>query len=139
MKATLLYRIASVVFLLFAAGHTLGFLKFRPPTPEGAAVREAMEKVHFRVGRSEFSYGGFYNGFGLTITAYLLFSSFLAWHLGGLAARNPSAIGTLGWAFFAVGVASFALSWIYFFAAPAVLSALVAACLGWAAWLVKAS
>jgi hypothetical protein len=29
-----LYRIASVVFLFFAAGHTLGFLTFTPPTSE---------------------------------------------------------------------------------------------------------
>jgi len=30
IKATLLYRIASVLLLLIAAGHTFGFLRFRP-------------------------------------------------------------------------------------------------------------
>jgi hypothetical protein len=66
----------------------------------------------------------------------MLFSAFLAWHLGALAGKNPQTIGALGWAFFAVQVASLALSWIYFSAAPVVFSALVATCVGWAAWLV---
>ena len=29
MTATLLYRIAAVVLIFFAAGHTVGFLKFK--------------------------------------------------------------------------------------------------------------
>jgi CRISPR/Cas system endoribonuclease Cas6 (RAMP superfamily) len=134
MKATLLYRIASVSFVLFAAGHTFGFLNFKPPTPEGLAVRDAMNNVHFG---PNLSYGAFYVGFGLYVTVYLLFSAFLAWHLARLAGRLPQAIGALGWAFFAVQLASLALSCVYFAAPPAVLSALVAACLGWAMWQVR--
>src|SRR5260370_11922253 len=94
-----------------------------------------MNNVHFQVRGSSFSYGGFYRGFGLTITVYLLFSAFLAWHLGTLASGNPQAIGLLGWVFMAVQVASVVLSWKYFSAAPAMLSAIVAVCLGWAAWV----
>src|SRR5712692_1550211 len=139
MKATLLYRIAAVLLILFAAGHTIGFLKFKPPTSEAAAVWDAMNNVHFQVGRASFSYGGFYIGFGLFATAYLLFSAFLAWYLGGLAATNRQAIGALGWAFFMLQLASLALSWSYFFLPPVVLSAFVAACTGWAAWQVKSS
>jgi hypothetical protein len=136
-KAALLYRIASVLFLLFAAGHTYGFLHFRPPTPEGRAVREAMFNVHFQVRNATFSYGGFYNGFGLFVTASVLFSTILAWHLSGLARTSPQAIGALGWAFFALAVASVVLSWIYFSLIPTLLSILLALCLGWAAWLVQ--
>ena len=139
MKATVLFRIASGLLVLFAVGHTLGFLNFKPPSPEGLAVREAMNNVHFQVRNASFSYGGFYRGFGLFVTAYLLFSAFLAWYLSGLASTNPQAIGALGWAFFALQLASLGLSWVYFFAAPTVLSALVALCVGWAAWLVHAS
>jgi hypothetical protein len=137
MSATSLYRIAAVLLVLFAAGHTMGFLGFKPATQEGVAVKEAMEKVHFQIGGSSFTYGGFYVGFGLYATVYLLFSAFLAWHLGGLAARDPQAIGALGWVFFAAQLAGFALSWIYFAAPPAVLAALVTICVGWAALLVK--
>jgi hypothetical protein len=137
MTPTLLYRIAAVLFLVVAAGHTFGFLKFEPPTAEGAAVRDAMNNVHFQIGKASFSYGGFYVGFGLYVTVYLLFSVYLAWHLGGLARSHPEAIGALGWVFFAVQLAGLALSWIYFALPPTVLSALVAICLGWAALLVK--
>jgi hypothetical protein len=137
MNATVLYRIAAVLFILFAAGHTLGFLRFKPTTPEGVAVRDGMNNVHFQVGGKSFSYGGFYTGFGLFITVDLPFSAFLAWHLGGLAARAPEAIGALGWAFCAVQVASLVLSGVYFFPVTAVVSGAVAVCLGWAAWLIR--
>jgi hypothetical protein len=90
MKATALYRIAAVLFIVFAAGHTVGFLGFRPPTTEAAAVRDAMKNVHFQVGGSSFTYGGFYTGFGLFATLYLLFAAYLAWHLGG-GSRHESA------------------------------------------------
>jgi hypothetical protein len=128
-----LYRAASVLFIVFAAGHTFGFLNFKPPTAEGVAVRDAMNNVHFG---ANLSYGALYAGFGLYVTLYLLFSAFLAWHLGRLASRLPQAIGALGWAFFAVQLASIALSCVYIAAPPAVFSALVAACLGCAMWQV---
>ena len=137
MSPTLLYRIAALLLVLFAAGHTLGFLKFKGTTPEAMEVRQAMDKIHFDVRGTSLSFGGFYVGFGLYVTVYLLFSAFLAWYLGGLAGRMPQAIGALGWVFFAVQVASFVLSWIYFSAAPALLSGLVAALAGWAALLTR--
>ena len=137
MNATLIYRIASVLLVLFAAGHTFGFMRFKPSTPEALAVRDAMNNVHFQVRGADFSYGGFYTGFGVTITVYLLFSAFLAWHLGGLARAHPEAVGVLGWVFVAVQVAMAVLSWLYFSIAPAVLSVLIALCLAWAAWLVR--
>ena len=138
MNATILYRIASVLLILFAVGHTVGFLKFIPPSVEGQAVRDAMNNVRFQVGRNSVSYGGFYNGFGLFATAYLLFAAFLAWYLGDLARSHPEAIGPLGWSFFVLHVVSMVLSWIYFLAPPVILSALVAICTGWAAWLATA-
>jgi hypothetical protein len=134
MNATLLYRIAAVIFILFAAGHTFGFLKFEPPTPEGIAVRDAMRKVHFRVGSRDYSYGGFYDGFGLYVSVYLLFSAVLSWQLGSLSASHPHTTGVIAWAFFGVQVIGLALSCIYFFPIPAIMSAVVALCLGLAAW-----
>ncbi len=137
MSATVLYRIAAVVLVLFAAGHTAGFLRFKPPSAEGIAVRDAMNDVHFAVGGKAFTYGGFYKGFGLMITVYLLFSALLAWYLGGLAAMHPEAIGILGWAFFAVQLASVVLGWVYFFPVTAVFAGVTALCVGWAAVLVR--
>jgi len=139
MKAVWLYRTASVIFVLFAAGHTYGFLSFRPASAEGRAVWEAMNNVHFQQGAATFSYGNFYVGFGLSATLFLLFSAFLAWYLGALARNNPQAIGPLGWALFVLQFASIALNWKYFSVVPAVFAAILAAVLGCAAWLVGAA
>ena len=135
MNATLLYRIAAVLFVLFAAGHTIGFLKFTPPTPEGVAVYDSMKSVQFNLDGRSYSYGRFYLGFGLYISVYMLFSALLAWHLGNMAMLNPGAFGIIGWAFCAVQVLGFALSCVYFAPITAVLSGAVAICLGIAAWL----
>lgn len=138
MTSTLSYRIAAVLLVLFALGHTIGFLRFTPPTAEGQAVRSAMNTVHFSVGSSTFSYGGFYVGFGLYISAYLLFSAVLAWQLGAFANIAPEVVRAIGWMFFAVQVVSLALSWKYFSIVPAIFSALVALSVGAGVWLLRA-
>ncbi len=134
MTNTTLYRAASVVFVSFAVGHTLGFLSLTPPTSEAIAVRDAMNSVHFTISGSTFSYGGFYRGFGLSITASMLFEAFLAWQLGGLVRVAPRAAAIMGWALCVLQLASFVLSWMYFSIAPAAFSLVLAVCLGWAAW-----
>lgn len=137
MNASFLYRASSVLLALFAVGHTLGFLKFKPASSEGLAVRESMTAVQFEFKGKRYSYGRFYRGFGLTITAYLLFSAFLAWHLSAVAATQPQTTVALAWAFAAVQAACLVLSVLYFFIAPAVLSGVLVVCLFWAAWLVS--
>ena len=134
MSATLLYRIAAFVFILFALGHTYGFLSLRAPSAEARAVFDAMNTVHFEVGGHSFSYGGFYRGFGLSCTVSMLLSAFLAWHLGELARSAPASVGLLGWVFFAAQIAGGVLSFLYFGLPPMVLSALVAAVVGLAAF-----
>ncbi len=139
MSAKMLYRSAAGMFVLFAVGHTLGFLRFRPASPEALAVREAMMNVHFQVRHAAYTYGGFYTGFGLYVTVYLLFSAFLAWQLGTLTSSAPQVARSMGWALCAVQVLALLLSLVYFSAAPAVLSGVLAAMLGWAALKVKSA
>jgi hypothetical protein len=137
MNATVLYRVASVLLLLFALGHTVGFLKLKPPTPEGIAVRDAMQSVHFQVRGRDYTYGGFYRGFGLFNSVFLVYSAFLAWRLGDLALHCPETAGALSWGLCAVMLASLALCWAYFNLVAVSFSAVLAVCLGWAAWLVQ--
>jgi hypothetical protein len=136
MKATWLYRIAAILLVLFAAAHTIGFLKFVPPTSEGKAAMDAMNTVSLQPG-TVYTYGDFYRGFGLFVTVCLLFAAFLAWHLGELARKLPAAAGWLPWIFFCVQLASLAITWRYFPAPPIVSSALVALCVGLAAVLAR--
>ncbi|MGA8810179.1 MAG: hypothetical protein WB973_20100, partial [Thermoanaerobaculia bacterium] len=135
MTASLLYRIAAVLFVLFAAGHTFGFLRFRPDTPEGADVWQSMNDVPLHLGGRSYTYAGFYRGFGLCVTVYLLFSAFLSWQLGQMSVQYPEACGVVGWAFCAAQLASFTLSCMYFAPITAAFSGLAAICVGLAAWL----
>jgi len=137
MNATLLYRVAAFILVLFAAGHTFGFLSFRPPSAEGIAVFDSMTRVHFAVDGGTYTYAGFYSGFGLMVTAYMLFSAILAWHLGAAARRRPRTVVALAWSFAAVQFACFVLSARYFFLVPILFSAAVVVLLVWAAWLVR--
>ncbi len=136
MKSIWLYRTAAVVFVLFALGHTFGFLSFRPRTAEGLAVYNAMNSVRL-VTNADYTYGKFYTGFGLFVTAYMLFSAFLAWQLGGLARKLPESAGALGWGLFTVQLACLALSGIYFGGPQVAFSSVTVVCLGWAAWSVQ--
>jgi hypothetical protein len=135
MKASILYRIAAALLVLYAAGHTFGFR--RPSQREDArAVVSLMKSVRLDVQGSERSFWDFYVGFGLFCTAFLLLSAVLAWQLGGLsgeALRQVPSAATWGLAVcFAVTTV---LTWRYFFIAPGVFSTLVTICLVAAAWL----
>jgi hypothetical protein len=132
VKSVWLFRIAAIVLVLFGAGHTFGFLSFRPPNPEGLAVWEAMNRVRLPMGGNTFTYGGFYTAFGIDISLYLFFSAFLAWHLSGQARREPRTIGALGWAFVALQVGGLMLSWVYFGPVQVAFGAVLAICLVWA-------
>ena len=90
MRPTLLLRIAATVNLLFAAGHTIGFLSFHPSSTAGQAAANALAVVFTEDG-SRFSYMGFYKGFGLICTLAMLLIAAWSWWLGELARSTPRA------------------------------------------------
>ena len=138
MKATFLFRAAAVLFVLFAAGHTAGFLTFQPPSAEGRAVFADMNRVHFIIGSSTYSYGNFYKGFGLFITVFDLFTAYLAWYLGSLARRHEARIvAAIAWPLAGLQLVGFVLSWLYFGTGPMIFSALGAAILAGGTVLTK--
>ena len=136
MKPSIIFRILAVIFVLFAAGHTYGFLNFTPPTAAGLAVQASMNSVPLEDG---FTYGRFYTGFGLQISAYMFFSALLSWHLAGLAPTAPRSIVPLAWSFFTLQLAGLALACIFFPAVPAAFSAITVLCCGAAAWSLSRS
>jgi hypothetical protein len=131
MKSAILFRLAAFVFLLFGSGHTFGFLTFRPSTPEGLAVLEAMNQVHFTdSGHRLMSYGNWYRGFGLSISATLMFSAFLCWRLASMAKRGSMEMKTLGWGFVVWQIPGVLISFLYFGIPPMILGSLVTILLG---------
>ena len=134
MKASMFYRIASLLLLLFAAGHTFGF---RQNIPEwGAdAVLGLMRSVHFDAQGVTRTYWDFFSAFGLFFSVVLLFAAVLAWLLGGLPAETLARVRSIAWALAICFVAVTALSWRYAFTTPIVFSTLITLCLTAAAWL----
>ena len=134
MKAPILYRISSVVLLLFAAGHTFGF---RQNNPEwGAdAVLGLMRSVRFDAQGFTRTYWDFFTAFGLFFSVFLVFAAVLAWLLGGLPPETLARVRSIAWALTICFVAVTALSWRYVFTTPIVFSILVTVCLTAAASL----
>jgi hypothetical protein len=127
VSAVWVYRIAAVMLVLFAVLHTIGFLGFKPPTPEGRAVLESMNSVHFQIDGKSFTYGEFYRAFGLFVTVYMLFSAYVAW----LLSRIP--MKSLGWGLFAVQAAGLVLAVVYFSIPQISFTGILSVCTGWAA------
>jgi hypothetical protein len=76
VKASVLYRIAAVLLLLFAAGHTLGFRR--------TTLNEELARL--------LAHGFFFS-------VFLLFTAVVAWQLGGLTAASFDAfLRRIAWA-----------------------------------------
>jgi hypothetical protein len=135
MKASMFYRIAAVLLLLFAAGHTIGFRQNNPEWGAGA-VLGLMRSVHFNAQGFTRTYWDFFSAFGLFFSVFLLFAAVLAWLLGGLPAETLARVRSIAWALAVCFVAVTALSWKYAFTTPIVFSILITVCLLAAAWLL---
>jgi hypothetical protein len=137
MEPSLLYRIASALLLLFAAAHTYGMAG---PASEGAAremVASIMRTVHFDVMGTKRTFWDFYFGFGMLLTAFLLFSAVLAWQLAALDKAVLEKFRPGAWALAVCHCAVAILCWVYFFLAPAIVATVTALCLVAAAALVS--
>ena len=137
MKPAVWFRVSAVVLLLFAIGHTVGFLSFRPPNADGQAVFAAMNNVRFSVAGSTFSYGRFYRGFGLSISASQVFAAWLTWLLASMAYRDAKSARLIAWAMVGLQLVGLVLSLMYFSVGPALLSVVSAFCLSMGALSVR--
>lgn len=80
MKASMLYRIAAVLLLLFAAGHTLGFRQ-SDPTWGVDALLSSMQSIHFDVQGFNRTYWDLFVAAGFSVGVLYLFAAILAWQL----------------------------------------------------------
>ena len=134
MKASLLYRISSILLVLFAIGHTLGFRQIDPNWGVDSLV-QSMKSIHFNASGADRTYWDFFVGFGLFVTVLMLFASIIAWQFGSLASETLAAMRVSAWGFVVCFAAVAYLSWRYFFVVPVVISIAIFLCLAAAAWL----
>jgi len=132
MKASLFYRIAAVLLLLFDAGHTSGYPW---SDPKWGVDLSSMRSTHFDVMGFSRTYWDFYVGFGLFISVILLLAAVLAWQLGGLAPESLARMRGTAWTFALCFAAITVLNVKYFFIIPIVFTAVLTLCLAAAAWL----
>ena len=134
MKASMFYRIAAVLLLLFAVGHTLGFRQSDPSWGVDALL-VSMRSIHFDVQGFNRTYWNLFVAAGFTVGVFYLFAAILAWQLGGLPAATLALMRGTGWAFALCFAAITFVSWRYLFVIPIAFSIVITLCLTAAAWL----
>jgi hypothetical protein len=134
VKAPILYRIASVLLLLFAVGHTLGFRQ-SDPSWGAETLLGLMRSIHFDVQGFSRTYWDLFVAAGFSVGVFYLFAAVLAWQLGRLPAEALANMRVTVWAFSLCFAAITVVSWRYLFVLPIVFSVVITVCLSAAAWL----
>ncbi len=86
MSPAILYRIASVLLLLFGVGHQLGFRRVDPRWGVDSTIA-ALKATRFQVQGMTRTYWDFFSGFGFFVTVLLFFAAVLALVLAAWSAR----------------------------------------------------
>ncbi|MDB5690961.1 MAG: hypothetical protein JWO81_24 [Alphaproteobacteria bacterium] len=134
MKASLLYRIAAILLVLFAAGHTFAFRQSDPQWGVDALLG-AIRSRHFVVQGFDRTYWDFFLAAGFSVGAFYLFAAILAWQLSRLPAGTLALMRGTAWAFALCFAVITIVSATYLFVVPIAFATLVTLCLIAAAWL----
>lgn len=137
MRAKLPLRISAGVLLLFAIGHTAGFLSFRPKEPEAVAVLESMRRVPFDFGGQTVHWLDLYRGFGLAISISGFAFPIIAWRLSTATPAEAPLARLIAWLLCAIQLGSAVLSLLYFGPVQVAFSLGCAALLAWGALRLK--
>jgi hypothetical protein len=134
MKPSILYRIAAVLLVLFAIGHTFGFWQAQPEWNADSVIA-SMRSVHFDAQGFNRTYWDFYLGFGLFVSVFLLLAAVLSWQMGSLPAGTLAQLRGPAWTLVLCFAAVTVLSWRYFFIIAIVFSAAITLALAAAAYV----
>ena len=125
MTPTLLLRIASVISLIFAAGHTMGGLQKWSPMGDNA-VLEAMRDVRFDTMGANRSYLDFFMGFGWSLSVLMLMQAILLWQLASLARTHPARLRPMIAVIALATVVCGVIAWRFILPVPAMFSCVLA-------------
>lgn len=129
MRARLFLRSAAVLTLLLGIGHMLG----RPWTPandpQASAIVAAMKSHAMHVMGFDRTFMDFYGGFGLILGVNLLAGGVILWMLGDLVITEPARTRRIAAVLLVMNLIITAISGVYLFTAPLVLSGAVTLCL----------
>jgi len=134
VKASTFYRIAAVLLLLFAVGHTLGFRRSDPIWGIDGLL-SSLRSIHFDVQGFNRTYWDLFVAAGFSVGVLYLFAAILAWQLGGLPVATLALMRGTAWAFALSFAAITVVSWRYLFIIPIAFSIAITVCLTAAAWI----
>ena len=126
MRSITAFRSASVLLFIFCVMHTGGgMLAQKSLGPASDAVFDAMKRVHFDFNGADCTWYGFWFGFGLTASIFLLLSAVVAWELERVPSELWPKLQIIAWAFVVSHVANTVLAWKYFFTGPGVFGTII--------------
>ena len=129
MKATTLYRVASLLLIVTVAANTAWLVFF---WHAGGPTNSA----HFPFGHRPLTYAQVILALNVFCSLCVLFGAFLSWHLGALALTAPQFVGTLGWGLVAYQTVGAFVALYYLSGFAFLITAAVAICTAWATSLV---
>ncbi|MHA4808459.1 LIC_13387 family protein [Flavitalea flava] len=125
MKPKLLLRIAAALMLLHTIGHSIGALSWKKaPNAQIGNVIGAMQNQHFEFMGRQVSFGGFYEGYVISMIFVLLLITVLL----TLVSNNPQYPMVAALSVFLILLAI--TEYIYFFPFAAAFSLLAGLCAG---------
>lgn len=128
------FKIAAALLLVYCLMHTVGGMLVQDSMgADSDAVFASMKSVHFSFNGSDSTWYGFWFGFGLMVSAFLLMSGVIAWKLDGVTAEAWPQVSFVAWSLCAAHAVAMVLGWKYFFAGPGVFGLLITALLAWGA------
>jgi hypothetical protein len=124
------FRVATYLLVLFCAGHTAGgMLGQKSLGIASDAVFAQMKAVHFDFNGADATWYGFWMGFGLTVSAFLLLMALAAWQLDAVPAQAWPSVSVIAWGMVAAMAFNTVMSVKYFFAGPITFGVLITALL----------
>src|SRR5262245_22910833 len=129
MTTTLWLRIASVISLVFTAGHTIGGLSRWSPMGDNPVLK-SMTDVRFNTMGANRSYLEFFMGFGWSISVLMLMETIVLWQLASLAKTEPARLRPIIAVIAMATVGTGLIAWRFIFPVPALFSAVLAIALG---------
>ena len=133
MKPSVIYRVAAVLLLLFAAGHSFSFSLVDPQWGLDAMLAQ-MRSIRFGIGGIERTYWDLYLANGLTVGILYAFCAVLAWQLGSLPPDSLRQLRLVTWAFPIAFAGVAAVSFVHLFLIPQMFAIAITACLAAGAW-----
>ncbi|MFT3837615.1 MAG: hypothetical protein QM723_11525 [Myxococcaceae bacterium] len=120
------FRLAAYLLLLFCAGHTAGgMLAQKSLGADSDVVFAQMKTVHFVFNGADSTWYGFWMGFGLTVSAFLLLVALAAWQLDAVSAQAWPSVSVIAWGLVAAMAFNGVMAVKFFFLGPTVFSALI--------------